>query len=747
MIKNLLKNNKKIVLFSALICLFLFFPLYFSSANVVTRAIMALPLYLISFFFMLIVLATAWIPRLILSLLMIIASGDFLPADFNYTSNVVIDIGLAITRNFVNLILVIILIYVAVNIALSLDEKNSKKLFINLLLVALLVNFAPLLVGLIVDFANIITNYFLSEIADVAGFSAQVASLADNIWAQIREYVSIGGDMGGAFMSIVGQGMALIFFNIFASIIFGLFTFLFLFRHVAIWVLVILSPLAVVSYVIPSTKKKYFDKWLSAVYQWSFISIPMSFFLYLGLRILEILPGRLRIELTGLQDGAVAQMSGNLLPYFVVLVFLYIGFMVSLSISAPGAGGAAGIAKKAYSATQKRALSVSRDKTIGTARKMERVALNSKLGAKAQSALEKVGQSRSKVARGLGITSLANRANKVVVNEKESLNTRQLKEGQSAAENMTESQRKAEYSAPGGIGDGKAGGEKKLSYKAGVAMQRIAKGDKISEEEAEDMYEVGKKTKNQNLMKGATKAMLLKNPKKAEEFIKNKVDNLIDLEKMIIDEMKNEGSNKEDAKKAVEEKIKQKTGRKDINEAKKQFAYDEVTKKINKDDLEKVKPEMYKDEYALSSLVRHKSPNQLRSLEEDPASRGVVGATTSLMNRNPEFSEEVLKKNPSFLLRLYNTSAGGIMTDSDTPVNGWTEKQLKNRIRYVRGNNELKDYQEPQEGQEEEPEPKSEPKITVPGTKEFDDVNKAPWKYSKTREEDKGDKTDSTTQI
>ena len=76
--------------------------------------------------------------------------------------NPIIGIGLSITQNFVNLLLVVILVYIALSIALRIGERNAQQFFVKLLIIALLVNFAPVLVGLIVDGSNIIMNYFLT---------------------------------------------------------------------------------------------------------------------------------------------------------------------------------------------------------------------------------------------------------------------------------------------------------------------------------------------------------------------------------------------------------------------------------------------------------------------------------------------------------------------------------------------------------------------------------------------------------
>jgi len=84
--------------------------------------------------------------------------------------NPIIGIGLNITQSFVNLILIVFLIVIALAMALQYQEYGSRKTLAKLIIVALLVNFAPVLVGLIVDASNIFTYYFLSKVQNVASF-------------------------------------------------------------------------------------------------------------------------------------------------------------------------------------------------------------------------------------------------------------------------------------------------------------------------------------------------------------------------------------------------------------------------------------------------------------------------------------------------------------------------------------------------------------------------------------------------
>jgi len=129
--------------------------------------------------------------------------------------------------------------------------------------------------------------------------------------------------------------MGFIFQDIMLFITFILFFFLLMFRYFALWILVILSPLAFVCYVFPLTKK-FFDMWWSNFLGWCIVGIPAGFFIYLSDKISS-----------SLGSQASDPTAKGLLTYFVPCLFLLVGFLFSLQISAMGAGAAIGLAKGA----------------------------------------------------------------------------------------------------------------------------------------------------------------------------------------------------------------------------------------------------------------------------------------------------------------------------------------------------------------------------------------------------------------
>jgi len=247
--------------------------------------------------------------------------------------NPIIATGLSVTQGFVNMILVLILIYIALATILRLAGYETKKLLVTFVIVALLVNFAPVICGLIVDASNIMMNYFVKDLSGGQQLVNSLTSIVDVAkagfdWKVFKATTQI---------SLLSYLFMLAWFNFFLMLALFLFAAIFLIRYIAIWILVILSPLAFACYILPATKK-YWTLWWSQFLQWSFIGAIAGFFLYLGEQIAALSPS-IFVPPSG-------ELGSAILPYLVPLAFLYLGLMVGFSTSAMGASAVMGLTKK-----------------------------------------------------------------------------------------------------------------------------------------------------------------------------------------------------------------------------------------------------------------------------------------------------------------------------------------------------------------------------------------------------------------
>jgi len=252
---------------------------------------------------------------------------DFTPGPPN--CNPVIGIGLSITQSFVNLILVVALVYVAFSIALRIDEKKAQSSLAKLIVVALLVNFMPVFCGLVIDAANIIMNYFLRQLqGGVSGVLTQISPYIETIWKAIW---GAGGELPNK-LGLLALGVVQIVLNISIIMAFLLFATLFIMRYIMLWLLVILAPLAFAASILPQSKKAW-DSWWSQFICWSFIGVPLAFFLYLGITSFSVISESFRADLEA--PGIEPEITGlfdEMFPFIITVAFLFLGFGIGLTI-------------------------------------------------------------------------------------------------------------------------------------------------------------------------------------------------------------------------------------------------------------------------------------------------------------------------------------------------------------------------------------------------------------------------------
>ena len=243
----------------------------------------------------------------------------------SYTHSEAVNIGWPIVRDLANMLIVLGFVVIGIATALRIKEYEAKQLLTKLIVAALLVNFSLLICGVLVDATNILMKYFFN------GSVGDIVSEVSNpfaLFSAIHELQPV---------DFAAKIVGLMIFHFIAAFIYILYAILIIGRVVALWALVILSPLAFVCRVFPATKKVW-DDWSKNFLQWCIIIIPGGLFYFIGQTILS----------KALPNPAQAgdYISDAISIMLVPSVFLIIGFLVSLQTSAMGAGAITGFAKK-----------------------------------------------------------------------------------------------------------------------------------------------------------------------------------------------------------------------------------------------------------------------------------------------------------------------------------------------------------------------------------------------------------------
>jgi len=259
-----------------------------------------------------------------------VLSPDFLNgiSYTNPTTNPIIKTGLSITQSLVNMILVLVLIYIALATILRLKEYQAQKLLPTFIIIALLVNFTPVICGIIVDASNILMNFFVERIhAD--RFGDLVKANLDNVQIGVEQTST----KESAAWDKAVQLLFLIPFMAMLTFIMLVFSLIFALRYMAIWMLVILSPIAFVAFILPVTKK-WWSMWWSQFINWCFIGVTLAFFLYLSLFFIISVPSK---PPAGSMPSIASEGFIQTLGLLTGVVFLGIGLVFGLKTSAMGA--------------------------------------------------------------------------------------------------------------------------------------------------------------------------------------------------------------------------------------------------------------------------------------------------------------------------------------------------------------------------------------------------------------------------
>jgi hypothetical protein len=282
------------------------------------------------------------------------------PTDFDPTSktyNEVVATGWGIVRNVANAALVIGLVIIAINIILGREENKAKKTLINFIIIALLINFTPIICGFIIDGSNILMKSFAG-----GGIDSQMSNNISTGFSGVYE-----DDTKYAIQNLMSMALYLIFALV-LFFIYVLYSLLFIGRAIILWLLVIVSPIAFATKVFPQSKyiKKvfpsilYWDDWWESFIQWCVIGIPAGMSIYLANMTIKNIT--FNIDTTD-TVSVITSVTASSVEYLIPFIILLAGFFISISAGGQIGSAVEGIAKGAWARTGGRAIGKAREIT------------------------------------------------------------------------------------------------------------------------------------------------------------------------------------------------------------------------------------------------------------------------------------------------------------------------------------------------------------------------------------------------
>ena len=248
-------------------------------------------------------------------------------------------------RNFANMFIVLGFIVAGIATALRINEYGAKKLLPKLIIVALLINFSGLIVGIGIDGSNILTNFFLQKDDAGSGITVvdQITIAANNIDWNTMATNAEASDKGD-WTSYVGDSILFASMYAVTAITFIYMMAILFERQAMLAILFILSPLALAAYIFPVTQK-YSKMWWEHFLKWLSIGAAIALFIWVGTNILNSIPG---VSDSGgsFEPGAVVQQV-TMFQLLIPLIFFFIASKIAKSSGSVVAGAVIGLAKGA----------------------------------------------------------------------------------------------------------------------------------------------------------------------------------------------------------------------------------------------------------------------------------------------------------------------------------------------------------------------------------------------------------------
>ncbi|MFH1866852.1 MAG: hypothetical protein ABIJ81_02090 [Patescibacteria group bacterium] len=260
-------------------------------------------------------------------------------AEYNNFINVpAVEKGWVLLRDVMNMFFIVLLLVISFGTVFRWENYHYKKLLGKLMIMAVLVNFSKGITGLMIDFAQVVMLTFVNGFSESAagnfiqGFHLdKMFQFASNKLTP-EEARNLQADEGTFLIAAL---LALI--SIFISlIVIGVIVVVLIFRIVALWFLVIISPVAYTLNILPGQGQKYADMWWDYFGKYASTGPILAFFLWLSLYVMQITSGSALGAFTERKDASVdlldipsAAITGigqsEILLSFLVNISLLIG--------------------------------------------------------------------------------------------------------------------------------------------------------------------------------------------------------------------------------------------------------------------------------------------------------------------------------------------------------------------------------------------------------------------------------------
>ena len=273
------------------------------------------------------------------------------PSNFSLVDTPIVKIGWGITRDLANMFFILILLIISFATVLRIKSWAISQLWWRVVVAALLINFSLVIAGFVIDFANILTAFFLNGITGGGSFGTITTKLAASM--QILNFYRPAPPTGviegitqlgaSSFAAIAGIILTVVGLVV-TAFVFGAAMIFLIVRILHIWLLLIFAPIVWMLWILPATSS-YFSQWWNAFLKWTFFAPIFVFMIYLSLSIFDAtgqfnpkvfgaFPAAWREAPTGISQVG---MPAAIFQWILVIAMMFGSLIVAQKFGAMGA--------------------------------------------------------------------------------------------------------------------------------------------------------------------------------------------------------------------------------------------------------------------------------------------------------------------------------------------------------------------------------------------------------------------------
>lgn len=262
------------------------------------------------------------------------------------TSSVLVQEGFKISLSVANLGFVLAIIVMAYGTIFRFQGYGYKQILWKIVIAALLVNFSFIIAGTIIDFNNILGNFFVGAASpeNIHNFADNLAnSLSAQKLLSVKQTTSVSGSIlnfGAAYIGLFASVAATAIFAVILVIVFFAVVFMLLLRYLWITFLLVLMPIVWLFWVFPAFSK-YWSQWWDKFIKWNFFYPAATFFIYLSIlsadRVGQIIKSAGSGQAAIAGANAITNVGSDMLITFIQM-FIQVGILVGGLIAAQSMG-------------------------------------------------------------------------------------------------------------------------------------------------------------------------------------------------------------------------------------------------------------------------------------------------------------------------------------------------------------------------------------------------------------------------